>query len=224
MSTPTDDLVPEATPAAPDLICWLWAAFPPRNGRLHVARIAEGLGVSASTIRRWVREAARLQLNDEGMLLVKRRAILRGRGRYLWPDLDPTSRQRQHLQARYAARVDYTIRTTPEQRSPTWSQNGTLEEHTVALVHYPKAHAYGVSTARSAKSLQRLQRTGVIMQATTVSNKYAAVVLKHHTLTRVDSHRCLVPRELVPSGRTETWRETGGVVRLRRLPGTQPGR
>lgn len=82
-STPIEDLIPEATPATPDLICWLWAAFPPTSGRLHMARIADGLGVSDRTIRRWVRDAAQLHLDHQGMVLVEQRAILRGRGTYL---------------------------------------------------------------------------------------------------------------------------------------------
>lgn len=55
-ATTPNVLIPPATPATPDLICWLWAAFPPKDGRLHVARIADGLSVSPTTIRRWIQQ------------------------------------------------------------------------------------------------------------------------------------------------------------------------
>lgn len=216
MSTDLADHLPEATPAVPDPICWLWAAFPQRDGRLHISRIAQDLGVSATTIRRWIREADRTTLDDAGQLMIKRRAILRGRGTYQWPDLDQNSRQRQMLQARYAAQVNDTIRAG--QSAAKWATDGTLEEHHVAVVQFPRAHDYGVTSARTANSLRRVERYGRIVQTLTVPNRYAAVMLKQATLARVDHARCVVPRELVPTGRTETWREVAGPVRMRRTP------
>ncbi|MGB8380901.1 MAG: hypothetical protein WCG47_06540 [Dermatophilaceae bacterium] len=45
----------EASPAAADLVCWLFAAFPAnRRGRVNVRLAAPVLGVSQSTVRRWI--------------------------------------------------------------------------------------------------------------------------------------------------------------------------
>ncbi|MGL5827627.1 MAG: hypothetical protein ACRCYU_22900, partial [Nocardioides sp.] len=54
------------------------------------------------------------------------------------------------------------------------------------------------------------------IESTVVPNKFAAIALKHEILTRFDEHRCITPRRLVPTGRTETWRETGGSATIRR--------
>lgn len=86
----------------------------------------------------------------------------------------------------------------------------------VAVVHFPQAHVYGMTSARTAKALQRVQRYGQIVHSLAVPNKFAATMLKQATLERLDAYRCVAPRELVPTGRTETWREAGGPVQLRR--------
>ena len=52
-----EDLVPAATASTPDLICWIWAAFPPHQGHINKTRVAETLGVSRRTLGRWLEDA-----------------------------------------------------------------------------------------------------------------------------------------------------------------------
>lgn len=78
--------IPPATPAPTDLFCWLWAAYPPTPaGRLSSGRIAASLGVSARTLRRWISDDRTDLLTPRQRAQLSRRAILRGRGTYLWP-------------------------------------------------------------------------------------------------------------------------------------------
>jgi hypothetical protein len=207
--------VPPATPAATDFVCWLWAAFPPRDGRLNVRRIAKALGVSTTTLRRWIaKDDPKLRRRQIGRL--HQRAILRGHGHYVWPDLDPVTRRRSELLYADALRNDQLITNEPERVAPTWHQNGTLSPHVVQIVYFPRAHVFGVSAATHDKARAKVERHGAVIESTVVPNKYAAVALKHEILNRVDQHRCITPRHLVPTGRTETWRETGGPTTLRR--------
>ena len=206
--------IPPATPAASDFVCWLWAAFPSRDGRLPIARIAEVFGVSPRTVRRWIAKDAP-HLNPGQIRRLHQRAILRGRGHYLWPDLDPATRRRSELLRADALRNHQLITTEPDQIAHTWRENGTLSPHVVQVVHYPRAHVYGVSAATHDKAQARLRRSGEIIETTTVPNKFAAIALKQEILARVDEHRCIAPKQLVPSGRTETWRELGGLATLR---------
>jgi hypothetical protein len=207
--------VPPATPATTDFVCWLWAAFPPRDGRLHISRIAKALGVPPTTLRRWIaKDDPRLRHHQVGRL--HQRAILRGHGHYQWPDLDPVTRRRSELLYTDALRNDELITNEPDRVAPTWHQNGTLSPHVVQVVYFPKAHVFGVSAATHDKSRAKVQRHGEVIESTVVPNKYAAIALKHEILNRVDEHRCITPRHLVPTGRTETWREIGGLTTLRR--------
>ncbi len=214
-STDSEELaLPMATPAAADLVCWLWAAIPQRDGKINVTRAADALGVSRSTVRRWVTNAHDLVLNDTGTRILARRAILRGHGRYLWPLLDEATLARNEQQVSYARKAHAAILDRGPEGVPGWNDKGHLGPHTVAVVHYPKAHVYGVTSARTVKALQKVTRVGQIIQTRTVDSRFAAQLVKLETLARARDHRCVIPRELIPSGRTEVWLESAGPVRL----------
>jgi hypothetical protein len=143
---------------------------------------------------------------------LSRRAILRGRGSYLWPDLDPATRFRTRGAAHdafvaYQAIADGTF---PE----AWETNGTMVEHEVLQLWYPDAHMYGVAVISAGKSRARLEKAAEILQVRHVPNKYVGLLIKHAIQATRAGHRCIAPQSLVPIGRTETWRENGGPGRL----------
>lgn len=196
--------LPMATPATADLVCWLWAAFPPTDGRLHIPRIATVLGVSPATIRRWIADPTGRHFDSQTQRYLSRRAILRGRGTYLWPPLDPTTTERS------AGERDNAINATSSISRgiypPAWETNGTLTSYSVLLVHYPRAHVYGVHTVRSNKARSRIHRDSDIVDEISADHRYEALVLKHALLDTVVERRCIAPAALVPTGRTDTWR------------------
>lgn len=214
--TAIEDFVPEATPASSDLICWLWAAFPPApRGGVNVARVAERFGVSVSTVRRWLRDPDYEMTRDQRILL-GRRAILRGRGHYPWPPADAVTLNRSASAIRYAeAALADLVASGPSQRAKQTSVNVS---HDVFQVHYPHAHVYGLVVSRSedSKHIRKVVRNGgEVLDHIMVPNKHAATLVKENALAGLGPARCLAPRELVPTGRTETWRETAGVVDLK---------
>ena len=120
-SPATPGTLPIATPATADLVCWLWAAFPPRDGQLHLRRIADVLGVSPTTIRRWIADSTGRSFDTQTQRYLARRAILRGRGTYLWPPLDPTTQER--TAGERANAINATLSISRGIYPPAWSTN-----------------------------------------------------------------------------------------------------
>ena len=209
---PDFELVPEATPATPDLVCWIWAAFPPHRGTINQTRVADALGVSRRTLGRWLADAQDRSFDKQTRAELARRAILRGHGTYLWPDLDPATRYRNHGQTRnaYIAYQAITDDTYPD----AWRTNGTLDEHQVLQLWYPDAHVYGIAVVSNDKALAKIKKDAEILQVRHTPNKYAGLLIKHALQATRAGHRCIAPRTLVKTGRTETWRENGGPGRL----------
>ena len=207
------DLLPPS-PATADLLCWLWAAIPPRpDGRLHIARAADALGVSDPTIRRWIKNsrAADMPRPAEAKIpRLRQLAILRGRGQMLWPPLDRTERERQLALLEEARRALLVTTDSPHLAPVSWTKPCT-----VYVVHYPKARVYGVAygTSRSAPSRIRAAGGDIVDEAQ-VSNRHAAALMKETVLEGVRPARCIPPRSLVPAGRTSAWRQTHQPVPL----------
>lgn len=211
-AAPALEEVGRATPATPDLLCWLWAAVPPKNGRLHFARCAEVLGVHPSTVRRWVKTAHEREWNDTAMNVLRPRAFLRGRGHPLWPPMDPASVAREQRTRTQAERRADLI----EAGDRSWNDPAALEPHTVAVMHHRHAHVYGVVTAGSSgEMITRATRRGsTVVATTTAEHKYAAVMAKARILDEMADARCIPPRGLLTIGRTETWHHRAGVPSL----------
>lgn len=216
--TPADPVAVELmppTPATADLLCWLWAAVPPKDGRLHIARAAAALKVSDSTLRRWIKAA-----DDAGMPEQARRAlprmrqlaILRGKGQLLWPPLDQASRDRQAALMREAQRALTAIIEQPDAVPVSW-----LTSHTLYLVHYPAARVLGVASGSTDDTARKIKTArGEIVRTLEVRNRHAARLAKAAVLEQVPDARCIPPRTLIPTGRTETWRDDTDDVDLGR--------
>jgi hypothetical protein len=204
------------TPATADLLCWLWAAIPPKDGRLHVARAAASLKISDSTLRRWIKLADATGMPQQARRALPRLrqlAALRGRGALLWPPLDRASRERQIALVREAERGLALIIEDPDQAPASWRV-----PHTLYLVHYPAARVYGVASGSTDDTARKIRAAkGEIVDTLVVRNRHAARLAKAAVLEQVQDARCIPPRALVPAGRTETWRQDAGPVLLSKV-------
>lgn len=203
-----DDVIPPATAATPDLVCWIWAAFPPYRGHINKTRVAEALGVSRRTLGRWIADAEGRVFDQHTQAALSRRAILRGHGTYLWPDLDEMSLFRTRSEARnaYIASKAIEAGVIPD----AWQSNTTLLPHDVLEIKYKRAHVFGVAVVSNPKSRAKIESAGTVFRSWYAPNKYAGLMIKHTLLAQKSEHRCIPPRSLVKIGRTETWREAGG--------------
>lgn len=201
--TRTRPQLPSWSPAAGDLRCWLEAAYPRRGAHLPTTLIADDLNVSPSTIRRWLRDD-HTGLTRTQRAYLARRAILRGRGTYLWPQLDQDTLTRQAHQAGYAARL--AGRVDAGDIDPLWRGRGDLDPYWVVLAYYPRAHAYAVSIGRTSKALSRIGHRAEVLHQGRAPHRFAAQVRKHDTLSAYGDRRCVVPTELIPTGHSDALR------------------
>lgn len=208
-----EDLVefPRVTKATPDLNCWIWAAIPPRRGKINITRAAEKFHVSRTTMRRWLSQPGRHRFSYEEIIRAQQLAILRGRGNILWPDLDQPSRDRIDNLLDNAINAARMIQEAPDQIPDEWQKPGnhTLWAHDVLLIWWPFARAWSITTTFSEKTVAKIQggrHQGEIIQQRSAANKYAADVIKYRTLAHYREQLCITPRALIPYGRTEAIR------------------
>jgi hypothetical protein len=196
---------------ADDLTCWLHAAFRPRpDGTLDVARIATGLGVSPSTVRRWRDGTSASWPAPQHWSAIRRRAILRGRGSYLWPTPSPAALRRTQRAQENAQRDLLHAQQLDDRALPAaWKREGWLEPQRLRLVYYPQAHVYQLSITRErdrpADRISRVVEKFEMQSSIVMPTWHAAVVARCRILHRMSKYRCVAPRELVEVGRTEVW-------------------
>lgn len=213
--SPETDLVPVATEATPDLLCWLWAALPPRNGRIHVASVASLFQVSDSTVRRWLKRSHELEWTDDSLRLLIRRANLRGHGDFLWPPLDEASRRKRAVVAADARVALQVLRVDPGA-----GLVGARVPHVLYQVYYPKARVFGVAYGSTPDTPRKLRRVGVILDEVEVANRHVARLVIASILDLLGQDCVIPPRSLLPTGRTQTWLRRAGTVDLDAMSST----
>lgn len=190
-----------------DLKIWIQAAIPPRpDGSLDRDRAAKRLGISTRTLRRWLAHPESVPLTARKRLL--QLAILRGHGHILWPAPPADVLDRDSQLAEYAVNASFEIAAGENLDFWAGPRPERLKPHNLLMLHYPRAHAYCVTTAQDAKALAKIKRTGAqIITQQTFANYWAAQAIKMSWLEQHRDLRCVVPRELIPISRTHLWRE-----------------
>lgn len=202
--------VPPAKPAPTDLYCWLSAAYPATpTGHLPTSRIATDLDVSTRTLRRWITDQgdSMSHLTPTQRARLSRRAILRGQGTYFWPLVDDDVAWRIDRALDQAQHNLLTL-NHPARVPTSWHDRGYLRPHTVLLLHYPRAHVHGIAIASHHKHQARLYRNAEILDEQPTLNRWDALTTKYATLQTHRDRQCTAPQGLVPTGHTETLRET----------------
>lgn len=213
--------LPLATPATADLVCWLRAAYPPKEGRginearVNTGRLAQILEVSPRTIQRWLAKPDDLVLNRAALTRLRRYAILRGHGTILWPEHDPGTARRI---ANLAQKSRRSWEISKDSELVPADDPKMTNPCTVLQYHAPEAMVIGIATGEPKERKRKLKAQGaVIIDEVTVPNYYAAQVIKYAALELAGTEVCLPPRTLLPTGRTEVWRIRAGSVDLRSL-------
>lgn len=170
-------------------------AFGRRRGHVDAARAGVRLGVSAGTVRRWVRvrvpAARRAQL--EALIL---------------PSGETLAQEARELTYALAALEDIYGRGLPVAAS--WVEQGWTEPHVLAVVRYERL---GVCVARIArasgdqKTRARMRAGGTELELEVFPNRFAAQVAKGQLLESVGAWRVQLADGLIARGRTEAWME-----------------
>lgn len=169
-----------------------YAAFG-RRGHVDAPRAAEALGVSASTIRRWVRNG------------VPARRLPDIQERILPPHAMFAQEQRELDYARDSL-WDIVDRGAPI--NPAWIKQGWLKPHTLAIV---LLRARGVCVPRisrtgSGRSGERFTAAGgIIIEQLEFRNRFRAQVAKGELLEAVRDWRIVIPSGQIHPGRTQAW-------------------
>lgn len=190
-----------------DVLVWIQAAIPPKaNGHIDRPRAAKALGVSERRLAGWVADPASMPLEARKRFL--QLAILRGKGRILWPDPDPSVLAADVKLAAYAQRAVNDITDGVDLDAWNGDKQDRLQPHAVHVLHYPHAHVYAITIAQDKKSQARYKRAGaVVTDRRVLDNYWLAQAVKYTLLAQQAANRCLVASDMVPVGRTHTWRE-----------------
>lgn len=163
------------------------------DGRLNAELVAAGEGVSAQTVRRWVREGFPVD-----------------RSPALWREVGmPLSvLEEQERKARQAVEVARAFHRDELAPNVGWTESGWLEPHWVELVELD---------GRSHLCLARVTRAGAeyrtrstmygarTLDELLVPNRFIADAMKHDVLDRVGPWRVRVQPGFIARGSTEAW-------------------
>lgn len=169
-------------------------------------RAAKALGVSERTLAKWIADPTSLPSAARKRLL--QLAILRGKGRILWPAPDPMVLARDEQQAAYAQRAVNDIYDSVDLDAWNGPKGDRLRPHALYVLHYPHAHVHAVTIAQEKTSHARYKRAGAVVTDRRVIDHYwLAQDVKYILLKQKRENRCLVPASVIPIARTHTWRE-----------------
>lgn len=169
-----------------------YAAFG-RRGRVDAPRAAAALGVSPSTIRRWVRSG------------VPARRLPEIQQRILPPD-SMFAQERRELEHARESLWDIVDRGAPV--NPAWIKQGWLKPHSLAIVLLRDRGVCIPRIARtdSDRSAERLTATGgLIIEQHEFRNRFRAQVAKGELLESVRDWRIVIPSGQIHPGRTQAW-------------------
>lgn len=169
-----------------------YAAFG-RRGRVDAPRAAAQLGVSPSTVRRWVRQG------------IPARRLPEIQERILPPASMFAQEQRELAHARESL-WDIVDRGAPV--NPAWVKQGWLKPHTLAIVLLSDRGVCvpRISRIGSGRSGERLTAAGgVIIEQLEFRNRFRAQVAKGEMLEAVRDWRIMIPSGQIHPGRTQAW-------------------
>lgn len=164
-----------------------------RRVRLNADAAGERLGVSASTVRRWVRNG----------VPVKRRADLVS---LLAPTVQRLEQEDREL--RFARDALWDISGRGAGLNPAWKRDGWLEPHmlTIVLLRDRGVLVPRITRDDSKDSSRRLRADGgVVIESIEFRNRFRAQVARGELLQAVAAWRVVIPAGGVSRGGPQAW-------------------
>lgn len=164
-----------------------------RRTRLDANLAAKELGVSPSTVRRWVRNGVPERRRDQVAALVA-------------PETAVLDRERRELLFAREALWDIAGRGAPI--SDAWKRDGWLRPHllTVVLLRDRGVLVVRLTNPDSGEMSRRLRADGgEVIEEVEFRNRFRAQVAKGELLEAVSPWRVIVPSGRMSRGRTQAW-------------------
>lgn len=164
-----------------------------RRTRLDANVAAKELGVSPSTVRRWVRNGVPERRRDQVAALVA-------------PETAVLDRERRELLFAREALWDIAGRGAPI--SDAWKRDGWLRPHllTVVLLRDRGVLVVRLTNPDSGEMSRRLRADGgEVIEEVEFRNRFRAQVAKGELLEAVSPWRVIVPSGRMSRGRTQAW-------------------
>lgn len=172
--------------------------------------VARSMGVSAGTVRRWVREqfpARRMRELEEKVLPA------------------PAELEQERRELAYARAAVDEINEPGRRVNPAWAEQRWTEPHLLGLVKFEHLRVYvpRISRVDGDKRTEDRARAGngVVMEDYLFGNRFSAQVAKLELLHELAPWRMVLPHGVVPRGRTEAWIADAPLPRLPWMPMTR---
>lgn len=183
---------------------------PSPRGRVNAAAVAQHVGVTPATVRRWIAGGRSNRRRATPCPTTRITQLQRG------PDL--VERRNQQLYERALAAIDSI--NAGQAIQPEWQQQQWLNPHLVAIgaVHGKPWHQVAVTNG-SDRAMTELRRRVTILVSTEVSTWFHAQILVHAVMTRHQAWRVHPAKTQLTIGRTHVWMNDAPPVDLAALGG-----
>jgi hypothetical protein len=181
---------------------------PTPRGAVDVDAVAQYVGVTPSTVRRWIRGGPRA--NRRRPTIPQRRIAQLQRG----PQI---VERRSEQQYQYALEA---LGALGDESSilPVWRQQGWLDQHSVAIVEiHGKPWHQVVVTKANRRAIDALRRRATVLDSITLPTRFHAQVLAHAVMTRQQAWRVHPTPQQLAQGRTQVWMADAPPVKLAAL-------
>jgi hypothetical protein len=188
---------------------------PGDHGGVNLADVAEYVGVTPPTVRRWISGGKHHRRRQTSCPPARIAALQRG------PDLVERRNQQQYDHALSA--IEAISDGQPIQ--PAWEKQGWLDKHAVAILAiYGKPWYQVAITKANHRALAELRRRGTTLDTVEVPTWFHGQVLAHTVMTRQQAWRVHPTKEQLAIGRTQVWMNDAPPLDLAALAATEPQR
>jgi hypothetical protein len=187
--------------------------YPDDTGGVEADAVAEYVGVTSATVRRWIRGGKRDRRRVTSCPAKRIAQLQRG------PEI--VERRNQQLYDRAVAAID-SIRAGGE-ILPEWEKEHWLDTHVVVIgAVYGKPWYQVAVTNGSHRSMTELRRRVTVIASVEVPTWFHGQILAHAVMTRQQAWRVHPAKTQLKIGRTHVWMNDAPPVDLAALATSEP--
>jgi hypothetical protein len=186
---------------------------PGDHGRVNVADVAQYVGVTPPTVRRWISGGKQQRRRATSCPPARIAALQRG------PALIERRNQQHYDHALSAIEAIRAGAPIP----PAWQTQGWLDQQVVAILAiYGKPWYQVAVTKANHRALAELRRRGTTLDTVEAPTWFHGQVLAHTVMTHQQAWRVHPAKEQLAIGRTQVWMNDAPPVDLAALAASQP--